>query len=330
MASTTRQVGKRVTAADVARSLGLSRATVGFVLNDTPGQTIPPATRERVLTEAARLGYRPHSAARALASGRSHIVLLVLPDWPLDFTLRRNIEEASLALDANGYSLITYTPEHASHTRPLWESLQPDVVISMTPMAPERTAAIRAAGVQHIVPDPDHPEVEQYREEGPWLQVRPLRECGRARIALVGSTDPRIADLVAARRESAIEAAADLGLMLAGVDDIEPSEGAAAEAVRTLRAAGVTGVAAYNDEVALALVGAALRMGVDVPGDLAVVGHDDAPFAALAQPRLTTIRLDVTGLGRYLASIALHLAEGAPLEESAPVQHVQLVVRDTA
>ena len=71
MASTTRQVGKRVTAADVARSLGLSRATVGFVLNDTPGQTIPPATRERVLTEAARLGYRPHSAARALASGRS-------------------------------------------------------------------------------------------------------------------------------------------------------------------------------------------------------------------------------------------------------------------
>ena len=101
------KAAKRVTAADVARSLGLSRATVGFVLNDTPGQTIPPATRERVLAEASRLGYRPHSAARALASGRSHIVLLVLPDWPLDFTLRRNIEEASLALDANGTDDIT-------------------------------------------------------------------------------------------------------------------------------------------------------------------------------------------------------------------------------
>ncbi|MHA6523753.1 LacI family DNA-binding transcriptional regulator [Tessaracoccus sp. G1721] len=328
--STQSRSPKRVTAADVARSLGLSRATVGFVLNDTPGQTIPAPTRERVLAEAERLGYRPHSAARALASGRSHIVLLVLPDWPLDFTLRRNIEEASLALDASGYSLITYTPEHASHTRPLWESLQPDVVISMTPLAPERIAAIRAAGVEHIVPDPDHADVEQYREEGPSLQVSLLQARGVTRVAFVGSTDPRIADLVAARRASATEAAAAVGLRLAEPLDIELTEDSAAAAVRTLIGEGVTGVAAYNDEVALALVGAALRAGVDVPGELAVVGHDDAPFAALAQPRLTTIRLDVTGLGRYLASIALNLAEGTPLAEPMPVQHVALVVRDTA
>jgi DNA-binding LacI/PurR family transcriptional regulator len=70
---------KRVTAADVARSLGLSRATVGFVLNDTPGQTIPAATRDRVLAEAKRLGYRANTAAQALASGRSRIILLVPP-----------------------------------------------------------------------------------------------------------------------------------------------------------------------------------------------------------------------------------------------------------
>src|SRR5690625_354370 len=85
---------KRVTAADVARALGLSRATVGFVLNNTPGQTIPEQTRRRVLAEAERLGYRPHTAARALASGRSHIVLVVLPDWPIDYSLRRHLEEA--------------------------------------------------------------------------------------------------------------------------------------------------------------------------------------------------------------------------------------------
>lgn len=323
------RAAKRVTAADVARSLGLSRATVGFVLNDTPGQTIPAPTRERVLAEAERLGYRPHSAARALASGRSHIVLLVLPDWPLDFTLRRNIEEASLALDASGYSLITYTPEHASHTRPLWESLQPDVVISMTPLAPERIKAIRSAGVQHIVPDPDRAEEEPYREEGPWLQMRHLKERGHTRVAFVGSTDPRIDDLVAARRGSANEAAAAVGLVLAGDVDINLSEDAAAAAARSLIKQGVTGVSAYNDEVALALVGAALRAGISVPHDLAVVGHDDAPFAALTQPRLTTIRLDVTGLGRYLASIALHLAQGTPLAEPMPVQHVALVERDT-
>ena len=116
---------KRVTAADVARSLGLSRATVGFVLNDTPGQTIPEATRERVLAEAKRLGYRANTAARALASGRSRIILLVLPDWPLDYSMRTHLDEASLALDEAGYSLVTTTPHPGGQAQPLWETLRP-------------------------------------------------------------------------------------------------------------------------------------------------------------------------------------------------------------
>lgn len=60
---------RRATAADIARAVGVSRATVGYVLNDTPGQTISQATRERVLESARRLGYRPRAAAQALASG---------------------------------------------------------------------------------------------------------------------------------------------------------------------------------------------------------------------------------------------------------------------
>lgn len=142
MSSTTSP--RRVTASDIARSLGISRATVGFVLNDTPGQTISEATRVRVLDEAKRLGYRPHTAARALASGRTRIVLLVLPDWPLDFRLRRNIEEASLALDEAGYALITYTPHPTGQSRPLWETLQPDVVISMTEFGARRGPRLSA------------------------------------------------------------------------------------------------------------------------------------------------------------------------------------------
>ena len=89
---------KRVTAADVARALGISRTTVSFVLNNTPGQTIPAATRERVITEAKRLGYRPHMAARTLRSGQSRIVLLILPDWPMDYSMRTHLDEASLVL----------------------------------------------------------------------------------------------------------------------------------------------------------------------------------------------------------------------------------------
>ena len=57
---------RRVTSADVARQAGVSRATVSYVLNAAPGQTISAETRERVLHVAAMLGYAPSAAARTL------------------------------------------------------------------------------------------------------------------------------------------------------------------------------------------------------------------------------------------------------------------------
>jgi DNA-binding LacI/PurR family transcriptional regulator len=320
---------RRVTAADIGRSLGISRATVGFVLNDTPGQTISEATRTRVLDEARRLGYRPHIAARALASGRTRIVLLVLPDWPLDFNLRRNIEEASLALDEAGYALITYTPHPTGQSRPLWETLQPDVVMSMTPFAPDRAEAIKAAGVTRLIPDPDVPAAwgEEYPEDGPVLQLRLLYELGHRTIAFAGSADPRVADLVDVRRRRASEGAASLGLDSLLTADIELTDASASAAIREWRAAGVTAIAAYNDDVAAALVGAALRMGLEVPRDLSVIGHDDTPLASMLQPQLSTIRMNTVGLGRYLADLALSAVEERPAPTVGPELQVMLVER---
>ena len=74
---------KRVTSADVAREVGVSRATVSYLLNNTPGQSISAETRRRVLEAAERLGYMPNRNARALRLGRSDIVLFPLGDAPL-------------------------------------------------------------------------------------------------------------------------------------------------------------------------------------------------------------------------------------------------------
>jgi len=54
----------------------VSRATVSFVLNATPNQTISPATRERVLQAVRDLGYKPHSIAKALREGASRVVIM--------------------------------------------------------------------------------------------------------------------------------------------------------------------------------------------------------------------------------------------------------------
>lgn len=319
---------RRITAADIARSLGISRATVGFVLNNTPGQTISASTRKRVQAEAERLGYRPHTAARALASGRSHVILLVLPDWPIDFNLRRNIEEASLALDEAGYSLVTYTPHPTGQARPLWETLQPDVVISMTPFSAEQVSSIKAAGISRLVPDPD-PDVtdSEYPEAGPGLQIEHLHDLGHQHIAFAGSRDPRVADLVAIRRSHAEQAASSLGLpplVTADVDHLSPE---LPDLIRGWLRAGVTAVAAYNDDIAAAVVGTALRIGIRVPDDLSVIGHDDAPIAHIFEPQLSTVRVDIVGLGRYFAALAISAVAGKTVAPPGPAAAVEVVAR---
>lgn len=323
---------KRVTAADIAQSLGISRATVGFVLNDTPGQTISARTRDRVLAEAKRLGYRPNTAARALASGHSRIILLVLPDWPLDYSMRAHLDEASLALDEAGYSLVTMTPHPGGHAQPLWETLRPDVVMGMMPFSAEQLAQIRASGVPHIIPG--DPASEGSADEqlgfasGPRLQVAHLVDRGRQRLAFAGSTDPRLADLVRQRRDLARASAMELaGAPLIADDDV-----ARASVSRTLAewiAQGVDGVVAYNDDVAALVTGAAIRAGIDVPGQLAVVGHDDTPLANLFVPSLSSVRIDSAGLGRYLAELALSYATGSLPPAAGPETDAVLVIRET-
>lgn len=323
---------KRVTAADVARSLGLSRATVGFVLNDTPGQTIPAATRDRVLAEAKRLGYRANSAAQALASGRSRIVLLVLPDWPLDYSMRTHLDEASLALDEAGYSLVTMTPHPGGQARPLWETLRPDVIMGLAPFTREQLTEIRASGVQHIMPPVAAGEEGADGElgfvDGPRLQVEHLIARGRRRLAFAGSGDPRIADLVAQRRDLArqtLQAHTGSGF----VAEATISEDTAADQLRGWMDRSVDGVVAYNDDIAAMLLGAALRSDIAVPERLAIVGHDDTPLARLLVPALSTVRVDNAGLGRFLAQLALSAATGSAPPLAGPETDAHLVVRET-
>jgi DNA-binding LacI/PurR family transcriptional regulator len=324
---------KRVTAADVARSLGLSRATVGFVLNDTPGQTIPEATRARVLAEAKRLGYRANTAARALASGRSRIILLVLPDWPLEYSMRTNLDEASLALDHAGYSLVTMTPHPGGHAQPLWETLRPDVVIGMTPFAAEQLADIRASGVEHVIPSVPAGEAGAVGDlgyvDGPRLQVEHLLSRGRMRLAFAASPDPRISDLVAQRRDLAADTVhqrTGSGL----VAEAAVTESEVADLVAAWRAAGVDGVIAYNDDVAALVLGAAVRAGVRVPDELAIIGHDDTPLARLLVPALSSVRIDTAGIGRYLADLALSAARGTPPPVAGPDTDALLIQRETS
>lgn len=331
MTTSSKRATRRVTAADVARSLGVSRATVGFVLNDTPGQTISEATRQRVLEEAARLGYRPHTAARALASGRSRIVLLVLPEWPIDHAMRSNIEEAALALDQAGYSLVTMTSHPDGRAAPLWETLSPDVVISYSPLSEERYREIGVTGAIVLAPGRNGfgaASRDQRFAEGPRLQVKHMLETGRQRLAYALPSDPRLAELAVQRLELARSALRG-GSGADFVACTEVTSDTASEIVSKWLNEGIEGVVSYNDDVAAVVLSAALRLGHSVPDELAIIGHDDSPLAGLLVPSLTSIRLDAAGLGRYLAHVALAVLDGNEIPTAGPLAELQLVRRET-
>lgn len=319
--------GRRVTTADIARSIGVSRATVGFVLNETPGQTISAATTERVLSEARRMGYRPHTAARALASGRSHLVLLVLPDWPIEYSLRQNIDEATHALDEHGYALITYTPHDGARARPLWETLQPDVVMGFLPFSASLIKSMRDAGIQRIVPDPDGPSDVRFNEGGPRLQVEHLYSLGHQRLGFARPRDPRLLELADAREEAAASAAITLGLRAPASLELSPAPDEGDPPILEWIQAGIAGVVAFNDDVAAAIIGAAARAGVAVPQKLSVIGHDDTPMSRMIEPRISSVRTDSTGLGHYLAALAIQAMDGTSTPDWEQTSAVTLLAR---
>ncbi|MET0862388.1 MAG: substrate-binding domain-containing protein [Microbacterium sp.] len=82
-----------------------------------------------------------------------------------------------------------------------------------------------------------------------------------------------------------------------------------------------------NDDIVAAGAGTALRLGIRVPEELSVIGHDDAPIAQMFEPQLSTVRVDIIGPGRYFAALAVSAVEGTAVPPPGPAAAVELVER---
>ncbi|MET7332266.1 LacI family DNA-binding transcriptional regulator [Nonomuraea sp. NPDC005650] len=322
---------RRITSVDVAREAGLSRATVSFVLNNTPGQSIPEATRQRVLQAAARLGYTPYAPARTLRSGRSDVALFVLPDWPQGHTMAALVDRAAQVLGEAGLTLITHV--HAGHDDELarlWSALSPAAVFGMRPFTAEELEAMRRVRIPAVLPPSEQPGYDV--SDTLWingvgrLQARHLIAKGHERLAYVLPDDPRLAALGRGRAQGAAQACAEAGLPEPVVSTIAMDAGSAAEAVASWR--GVpTAVCAYHDEVALALLAGMRVLGTSLP----VIGADDIPAARFAVPPLTTVAQDSGEIGEHIARALLRaLNEEDPGLDLLPADVIHVVERESA
>ncbi|MEV6491251.1 LacI family DNA-binding transcriptional regulator [Actinoplanes sp. NPDC051633] len=332
-------MGQRVTSADVARMAGVSRATVSYVLNDTPHQTISEGTRGRVLSAAAALGYAPSAAARALRTGRSDVVLCLLPDWPIGDEVGALLSNLSSAFARRGLTFVVHPASRDD--RPiseLWKALTPAAVLAFgdfSDLSEEEMSAMRAAGVAPVVPlaggsGGARRELDPAQQRVGRLQAQYLAGLGHTILGYAYPDDHRLRFFADPRLAGVRAGCSALSLDPPSVATVPLSPGAAVAAVESWRARGVTAVCAYNDEVALAVLAGVRLAGLRAPEDLAVIGVDDIPAARLADPPLTTVTTDQAAVAVHLAASVVDAIVGKQTAPEKPLDAVAVVARASA
>lgn len=311
---------------DVARLAGVSHQTVSRVLNNA--ESIKPSTRQRVLEVIERIGYRPNQAARALVTSKSRTIG-VLTSQTAHYgptTSLHAIEDA--ARDA-GYLISTTslsTGDAQSITEGL-EHLMAQAIEGLVVIAPQvrvfdafKRLALTIPVVTLDSTRQDAPRslsVDQIA--GARLATRHLIELGHEEIVHIAG--PRDWIEAEARMRGFLDAVneADLRTHPPFLGDWTADFGFHV-GTELLGYRDFTAVFAANDQMALGVLHAFRSAGVDVPGDISVVGFDDIPEARHFWPPLTTVRQDFVELGRR--SIALLIGE---LEGESDLDHSQIL-----
>ncbi|GAA1574674.1 LacI family DNA-binding transcriptional regulator [Actinomadura kijaniata] len=290
------------TSTDVARLAGVSQATVSYVLNDAPGVKISEETRERVRRAAEELGYAPHASARVLRKGTSDIVLLPLPPFQIGGLFLSWLNDVGERLRQHGHTVVLYGDTRSKGVAAAreWAQWRPAaVIVEAHRLTRAAVRQLYAAGTATVIaigaePSPLVPTllVDDYGVGA--TAADHLLDRGRTRLAAVVPAEPGLDAWGERRLAGVARTAAARGLEARRVD--LPFDEDAAAALAASWAAGADrpdGVFGYNDDYAALLLAALGDAGIDVPGQIAVVGADDQPVARLVRPRLTSVR--VTG-----------------------------------
>ena len=327
---------KAATIRDVAERANVSVASVSRVLSGTGPVT--EATRNRVLEAAKALQYVPHSGARSLSTSKTQTIGVILPDLYGEFfsELIRGMDVAARSL---GFHLIVSSShDDAEEASAAIRSMR-GRVDGLIVLSPHLDAANLAAGLAGRTPillmnggaDAGRPSIIVDNHGGAVLAVEHLVATGRRRIAHIsGPTGNLEAET---RLAGYLEAMARAGLPTTVVEGaFTQTSGHEAGVELARRQTPPDAVFAANDMMAVGALLAFKEAGVRCPEDLALVGFDDVPIAALVQPGLTTMRINIAETGRRALLRLVDLIEAkdgatGPLNE---IVRPTLVVRESS
>jgi len=330
---------RRTTMSDVAREAGVSLMTVSRVLN-SKGE-VSSETRQRVLDVIARLDYRPSGVARSLVTQRTSTIGLVVPDNanPFFSEVARGVEHAAYA---QGYNVfLCNTDADLQRERAVLHSLEEKrvdgVVLCSSRLEDDelRTVITRHPAmvlVNRRLEGESVAAVLVDNERGGRMATEHFLHTGRRRVGfLTGPTASRSGRQRVTGYLAAF-AAADLPYSSAWMCPCAPTVEGGRQASRELLAAhpGLTALLCYNDLVAVGALQACVELHCAVPDQLAIIGFDDIPLAALVTPPLTTCHVPRYELGCEAMRLLLDRINASPGPHGEAVLQPELIVRASA
>jgi LacI family transcriptional regulator len=328
--TTTRRRTTLITSKDVARLAGVSQPTVSRALNDHP--KVSEATKQKVREAARALGYAPSAVGRALSTGRTTRIGLVVTDLDNQF-YSYVIAPMHDELGRMGHELVLVT--ESDETGPIAERLiglgLAGVVLATTTVDSILPARLQdrnmpfvyfnriATGVEAdaVVVDPS---------AGVEALARAVAEAGHTRAAAIFG--PRNTSTGEERERAMRAALEEVGISLSQRDvlhgpfDFESGRAGAHELLTRPGAPSL--LICANDVVALGALNAAAELGIEVPRQVSIIGFDDLPPSRWALVRLSTVAYDLEAMSREAARLIVSRVQG---EAEAPARRVAFETR---
>jgi len=313
----------------------VSVATVSKVINDRYG--VAESTSARVRAVIDDLGYEASLVGQSLRSKRTNVIgVLVVEIEPFSAELLKGVGRA---IRDSGYELIVFSRGAMASDQVGWErrylsrisGTLTDGAILVTPSSIDQTFGAPVVAVDHNVGSSTLPTVDSDNLNGAVAATDYLIGLGHRRIAfLAGRPDLESARLRERGYRQALAAAGipvDEGLIRVGGYRADTATEPARELLELDPRP--TAIFTANDVTALETMAVAKSMGISIPGDVSIVGFDNVPESALAEPSLTTVEQPLQEMGAEAVRLVIDLIDNPSGPPARVVLPTRLVVRQS-
>ncbi|MGC9293458.1 MAG: LacI family DNA-binding transcriptional regulator [Acidobacteriaceae bacterium] len=320
----------------LADYLGLCPATISVVLNNVPGRSIPPATRQRIKDAALKFNYQPSLLARSLRNQKTLTIGVLVPEIGDGYH--------SLVMGGVGDYLMNagyfYFTAHHRHKIDLVEEYRRLFIgrgaegIIAIDTALEHKSSVPTVAVAGHKAIPGVTNIVLDHRRAAELALRYIYQLGHRKIAFMRgqsfSSDSGIrwTNILEVAKEMGIVVRPELTVQLQQ-DLTSPELGYPAIQQLLHQRRQFTALLCFNDIAAIGAIRALRDADVRVPEDISVMGFDDVKSAAYHNPSLTTIRQPMHDMGETAARILLERIRGAQTATQEIAVEPELIVRES-